>query len=131
MAKSKAKPATPITGPKKRPVCLSSTTTRVRTAHGNLFVTVTFEDGERPFEVFSILGKGGGCNAALLEGLSRMISLALRSGVDEKEVVEQLIGITCCPHADEQIQSKSPVDAVAQVLRDSGGKEVVHDKEQS
>ena len=42
-----------------RPRSLSSTTTKLQTEYGNLYVTVsTDEDGE-PFEVFGWLGKGG------------------------------------------------------------------------
>ena len=42
-----------------RPRSLPSTTTKLQTEYGNLYVTVsTDEDGE-PFEVFGWLGKGG------------------------------------------------------------------------
>ena len=47
------------TDTRPRPRSLPSTTTRLQTEFGNLFVTVsTDEDGE-PFEVFGFLGKGG------------------------------------------------------------------------
>ena len=36
----------------ERPVVISGSTTKVRTAHGNLYVTVNIQDG-KPIEVFA------------------------------------------------------------------------------
>ena len=95
---------------------MSGITDRVRTGHGTLFVTVNFDEQGRPFEVFSTSGKAGGCDAAHLDGLSRLISLALRSGIDPAQVVDQLRGTTCCPVWDGGTLVRSAEDAVALVL---------------
>ena len=42
-----------------RPRSLPSTTTRLQTEMGNLFVTVSVDEDGEPFEVFGVLGKGG------------------------------------------------------------------------
>jgi len=91
-------------------------TERVRTGHGTLYVTINFDEQGRPFEVFSTLGKAGGCDAAQLEAISRLVSLALRSGVDATQIVDQIRGVTCCPVWEGGIQVRSAPDAVALAL---------------
>ncbi len=102
--------------PKIRPQATAGITERVRTGHGNMYVTVNFDERERPFEVFSNLGKAGGCDSAQLEAISRLASLALRSGLDPEQIVAQLKGITCCKVWDAGIPVRSVPDAVALVL---------------
>lgn len=76
-----------------RPRTLPSTTTRLQTEMGNLFVTVsTDEDGE-PFEVFGWLGKGGSFQHGVTELACRLISLHLRRGTPLAEIIEQCQGI--------------------------------------
>jgi ribonucleoside-diphosphate reductase alpha chain len=99
--------------PRVRPHQMVGITERVRTGHGNMYVTINFDDENKPFEVFSTLGKAGGCESASLEAISRLISLALRSGVDPKTIAEQVRGITCVPAWDEGVLVGSPADAVA------------------
>ncbi len=99
--------------PRQRPQSISGITERVRTGHGNMYVTINFDEGGMPFEVFGNLGKAGGCDSAQLEAISRLVSLALRSGIDPKVVTEQLRGITCCPAWDEGVLVRSGPDAVA------------------
>ena len=45
-------------------------------------------------EVFTTIGKAGGNAAAQSEAISRLISLALRSGIEPREIVKQLKGIS-------------------------------------
>ncbi len=99
--------------PRQRPQSIRGITERVRTGHGNMYVTLNFDDSGMPFEVFGNLGKAGGCDSAQLEAISRLVSLALRSGVDPNVVIEQLRGITCCPAWDEGVLVRSGPDAVA------------------
>ncbi len=102
--------------PRERPRQTQGITERVRTGHGNMYVTVNLDDAGRPFEVFGTMGKAGGCDAALLEAVSRLVSLALRAGIDTSEVTRQLRGITCCPAWDDGTLVRSGPDAVAIVL---------------
>ena len=102
--------------PRRRPSKVQGITERVQTGHGNMYVTVNFDEEKTPFEVFSNLGKAGGCDSAQLEAISRLTSLALRSGIEPQDVIDQLRGITCCPAWNEGELVKSGPDAVALVL---------------
>ena len=102
--------------PRERPTSVRGVTDRVRTGHGNMYVTITFDDGGKPFEVFTTLGKAGGCDSANLEAVSRLVSLALRSGIDPDQIVAHLQGITCCPAWDGGTLIRSAPDAMAHTL---------------
>jgi ribonucleoside-diphosphate reductase alpha chain len=102
--------------PRERPRQIQGVTERVRTGHGNMYITINFDERGKPFEVFSTLGKAGGCDSAQLEAISRLVSLALRSGIDTLEIVDQLLGITCCPAWDNGTLVRSGPDAVALAL---------------
>ena len=41
------------------------------------------------------MGKSGGCAASQIEAIGRVISLALRNGVEAKEIFKQIQGISC------------------------------------
>ena len=102
--------------PRGRPQYMSGVTERIRTGHGTMYITINFDENDKPFEVFTTLGKAGGCDSAQLEAISRLVSLSLRSGVDIKEVITQLRGITCCPAWDNGVLVRSAPDAVALAL---------------
>ena len=102
--------------PRKRPQSIRGVTERVRTGHGNMYVTINFDEADTPFELFGNLGKAGGCDSAQLEAISRLVSLALRSGIEPATVIDQLRGITCCPAWDEGTLVRSGPDAVALAL---------------
>ena len=108
---------TPRVRPRVRPQEMTGITERIRTGHGNMYVTINFDEAGKPFEVFTTLGKAGGCDSAQLEAISRLVSLALRSGVDIKEVVDQIRGITCCPAWDNGVLVGSGPDAVALAMQ--------------
>lgn len=63
-------------------------------ACGTLYITVNRDNNGNLIEVFTHTSKGGIC-AANTNGLTRMVSLALRSGICVKEIIDQLRGITC------------------------------------
>ena len=102
---------------RERPSVIKGITERVRTGHGNMYVTINYDEGEEPFEVFIAVGKAGGCDSAQLEGISRLATLALRAGIDPKQVVKHLQGITCCPAWDGGTLVRSAPDGLALVLK--------------
>jgi len=78
-----------FTAVKERPDTLEGFTTKMVTGMGNLYVTVTEYEG-RPFEVFATIGKSGRSTTAKTEAIGRLVSLALRSGVEVETIVDQL-----------------------------------------
>jgi ribonucleoside-diphosphate reductase alpha chain len=102
--------------PRKRPKVTTGITERVNTGCGYIYVTINF-DSQGISEVFSTLGKAGGCAAAQLEAISRLTSVALRSGIDMDSIVKHLRGIRCPSIAWEQGHATlSCADAIASVL---------------
>jgi ribonucleoside-diphosphate reductase alpha chain len=79
--------------PRRRPERTFGVTERIRTGEGNLYVTIN-EDENGLCEVFTTIGKAGGNAAAQSEAISRLISLALRSGIEPREIVDHLKGIS-------------------------------------
>ena len=76
-----------------RPRSLPSTTTKLNTEFGSLFVTVSVDEDGEPFEVFGFLGKGGSFQHGVTELACRLISLHLRRGTPLDEVIDQIQGI--------------------------------------
>jgi ribonucleoside-diphosphate reductase alpha chain len=104
-------------GPKPRPEVVMGTTTKVATGCGNLYVTINTDQNNRPFEVFTQMGKAGGCAASQLEAIGRLVSLAFRSGLDIKVIIEQLRGIRCpSPSWERGSRIFSCADAIARVI---------------
>ena len=102
-----------------RPKRLVGSTTKVNTGCGNVYITVT-RDQVGMFEVFATLGKAGGCTIAVLEGLSRSITLGLRYGISPDEFIKQLQHIEC-PKAiwEDGVRVLSCVDAIAKVMSEN------------
>ena len=101
---------------RQRPQRVRGVTERVRTGHGNIFITTNFDEEDRPFEVFTSLGKAGSSDSAQLEAIARLVSMALRVGVDPEEIVGQLRGITDEPVWDNGVLVRSAPDALALAL---------------
>lgn len=115
--------------PMERPDSLASVTDKIKTGFGNLYVTITFYNN-RPFEVFASIGKSGYSTMADAEAIGRLISLCLRSGIDPKEVINQLKGIGGSEpifHHGHLVQSIP--DAIAQVLERHVGKVTLNERD--
>ncbi|MFA4990998.1 MAG: vitamin B12-dependent ribonucleotide reductase [Candidatus Omnitrophota bacterium] len=117
--------------PRPRPIVTKGTTTKVATGCGNLYITINVDDNNLPFEVFIQMGKAGGCAASQLEAIGRLVSLALRSGVENSKIVEQLRGIRCpSPSWEKTGRIFSCSDAIARVLELRLGNGKMHHKEE-
>ena len=88
-----ALPSVPI-GPRDRGDVTSGITRRIRTGCGKLYITINMDENG-PVELFSQMGKAGGCAASQSEAISRLVSLALRSGIRPEAIVKELKGISC------------------------------------
>ena len=81
--------------PFKRPEVAESRTTKINNGCGSNYISVSFDENGKPFEIFSTLGKTGGCGSAQNESIGRMASLALRNGATIEDVIRHLRGIQC------------------------------------
>ncbi len=102
--------------PRQRPQRVRGVTERLRTGNGTIFVTINSDEEGKPFEVFTALGKAGSSDSAQLEAVARLVSMALRAGVDPEEIVSQLRGITDEPVWDSGVLVRSAPDALALAL---------------
>jgi len=110
--------------PRPRARGTSGKTLKFRMGCGTLFVTVN-KDEEGLCEVFANLGKAGGCPSQS-EATCRAVSVALRSGVDPKVLIEQLRGIRCLStvlarKTSGDINVLSCPDAIARAIEEAVG----------
>ncbi|MBI1920956.1 MAG: vitamin B12-dependent ribonucleotide reductase [Geobacter sp.] len=115
---------------RERPKALRGSTYQMQTGCGPLYVTIN-EDRNGLFELFTTMGKAGGCAASQCEAIGRMVSLAWRSGVQARQVVKQLLGISChCPSGFGDNKVLSCADAVAKAIQarmhENGGMAELH-----
>lgn len=75
-----------------RPDIVYGFTQKVSTGHGLMYVTINEVDGQ-PFEIFATIGKSGRSTTAKAEAIGRLISLAMRSGIEIADIVKQIKGI--------------------------------------
>ncbi|TLZ74721.1 MAG: TSCPD domain-containing protein, partial [Methanobacteriota archaeon] len=103
--------------PRARPDVITGRTQKILTGYGALYVTVN-EDEKGLFEVFAQIGRGGGYTASFTEGIARLVSLCLRSGVPVDEIIDQLEGIRSPRIAvDHGERVYSIPDAIAKAIK--------------
>ncbi|ESS02985.1 MAG: ribonucleoside-diphosphate reductase class II [uncultured archaeon A07HR67] len=111
-------PELAYTETRPRPDSLSGVTQRVETGYGKLYVTINEDEAGRPFELFANIGHSGGYTNSFTEALAKVISTALRSGVDPEEIVDELHGTRSPKVAwDKGEQIQSIPDAIGTALR--------------
>ncbi|MFB6241207.1 MAG: adenosylcobalamin-dependent ribonucleoside-diphosphate reductase, partial [Candidatus Nanosalina sp.] len=106
------------TGVEERPNVVNGTTQEIETAYGDLYVTINDAENNGPFEVFARVGKSGGYTQSFTEALGRVSSLALRSGADADELINQLDDIRSPQISwDQGQQIHSIPDAIAEAMK--------------
>ena len=108
--------APPRIVPRPRPEITNGLTERVKIGCGNLYITVNYDE-HGICEVFTNTGRHGGCPSQS-EATSRLVSVALRSGLDVDTIIKQLRGIRC-PSTIRQPGMKvtSCPDAIARMIQ--------------
>jgi ribonucleoside-diphosphate reductase alpha chain len=103
----------------RRPDVLRGVTQRIETGYGKVYVTINEDaEHEQPFELFANTGMSGGFTGSFTEALAKSISVALRSGVDPREVANKLSGIRSPKVAwDKGEQINSIPDAIGVAMR--------------
>ncbi len=102
--------------PRKRPEVTAGITQRMHTGCGHLYVTIN-SDEHGACELFTQMGKVGGCASAQLEGIARLVSISLRANIDIDSIIKHLKGIRCpSPMWNKGKLITSCSDAVAQAL---------------
>ena len=101
--------------PRPRPAVTMGITEKVKIGCGNLYVTVNYDENGI-CEVFTNTGRHGGCPSQS-EATARLVSIALRSGIDVQTIIGQLKGIRC-PSTIRQPGMKvtSCPDAIARAI---------------
>jgi ribonucleoside-diphosphate reductase alpha chain len=107
-----------------RPRVTSGSSFKFRMGCGTLYVTANRDEAGKPCEVFAVLGKPSGGCPSQSEATCRAISVALRSGVDPKTLIEQLKGIRCMSTSVARkdgngIDVLSCPDAIARALEEA------------
>ena len=119
----------PFVTPRPRSRKTQGETIKYTMGCGKLYVSVN-KDEHGLAEVFANLGKAGGCPAQS-EATCRIVSAAIRSGVDPRILIEQLKGIRCLSTISSRKTNKyidvlSCPDAIARAIEEALGGATEH-----
>jgi len=90
-------------------------TEKVKIGCGNLYITVNYDENG-VCEVFTNTGRAGGCPSQS-EATARLVSVALRSGMDMEVIIQQLKGIRCpSTIRQKELSVTSCPDAIAKAI---------------
>ena len=111
--------------PVKRPSIRSGFTHEVKTGHGKIYITVNCNEKGDPIEIFTNGGKNGSVNAANLEAMARLVSIALQEGVSAERLARTIENINDgtvvwerLKETDKKPQTITSIpDAMAKVLK--------------
>lgn len=107
----------------QRPEVLEGVSPRRKTKCGTLYCTLTYMDGSLQ-ELFATMGKSGTCARAQMEGIGRLISIAINpEDTLEKRianVTKTISGISCGGATDEL---PSCLTQIARIMKKYGMKE--------
>jgi len=103
---------------KKRPKTVDGSVTKIKLTCGNAYITIGTVDG-KIFEVFTNVGKAGGCTTCMLQSLTTAVTMGIRNGVPLEVFIKKMIGQGCPSMTyDEGAKYLSCVDAIGQVLKE-------------
>lgn len=101
--------------PRPRPETTNGFTERVKIGCGNLYITVNYDENGA-CEIFTNTGRAGGCPSQS-EATARLVSIALRSGINVESIISQLKGIRCPSTIRQQgMKCTSCPDAIGRAL---------------
>lgn len=105
--------------PRPRPKRTVGVTEQVKTGCGKMYITVNY-DQEGLIETFITTGSSGGCSG-FTEGVSRLISLALRANISPDAIIDQLTSVSCPTFLrrkanDDRLVGKSCPDIIGKIL---------------
>lgn len=94
-------------------------TWQIKSGCGTLHITINEKPTGNIFELFSRLGKGGGCASSQCEAIGRLISRSLKHNIPVKEIIKDLSGISChSPYIDpDGGKTLSCADGISQILK--------------
>lgn len=88
------------------------TTDKYSTACGSFYLTINRDKDGNIIESFVNTSKNGTCKSNI-DGLNRMISLALRSGTKVEEIIDQIKGITCSACTRVKTKGEKKIDGLS------------------
>jgi len=81
-------------------------------ACGSFYLSINRDKDGNIVESFVNTSKSGTCKSNI-DGLNRMVSLALRSGTKVEEIIDQLRGITCAACTRVKIKGEKKIDGLS------------------